>query len=439
MQPKIIVIDDDPTGSQTVHGCLLLTRWDVATLELGLNDASPLMFVLSNSRALNPDDAVRVTRDICRNLRVALKRLPRPSLFVSRSDSTLRGHYPLETDILAQELGPFDAHFLIPAFFEGGRFTVDGVHYLRIDDTAVPVHRTEFAHDSVFGYRHSYMPDYVEEKTQGRIPAAAVQHFTLSEIRSGCLERLLGLRDNACCVVDAEYPNDLEAFAAELRQATRYSKRFLFRSAASLLTVLARLPPQPVAAAAMAQYTRDGKPGAVLVGSYVRKTTEQLQALLREPGIVPVDVNVTRLPQEHASVLAEIRAEAARAHAAGLTPAIFTSREERYYADKAERLRFGQAVSALLMDVVRNLPPTIGFLISKGGITSNGVLRDGLTLTASRLVGQILPGVSVTLTPPDHPAFPNLPVVIFPGNVGDERALAEVYRRLTKPSRVVEV
>ena len=35
---KIVVIDDDPTGSQTVHGCLLLTRWDPDTLAEGLRD-----------------------------------------------------------------------------------------------------------------------------------------------------------------------------------------------------------------------------------------------------------------------------------------------------------------------------------------------------------------------------------------------------------------
>jgi uncharacterized protein YgbK (DUF1537 family) len=30
---KIIILDDDPTGSQTVHSCLLLTRWDVVSLQ----------------------------------------------------------------------------------------------------------------------------------------------------------------------------------------------------------------------------------------------------------------------------------------------------------------------------------------------------------------------------------------------------------------------
>ena len=71
------------------------------------------------------------------------------------------------------------------------------------------------------------------------------------------------------------------------------------------------------------------------------------------------------------------------------------------------------------------------YLISKGGITSNDVLSQGLALRTSRVLGQILPGCSVVRCPDDHPRFPNLPVVIFPGNVGAEAALAEVYGILT--------
>jgi len=179
IETKIIAIDDDPTGSQTVHSCLLLTRWDPQTLTQALEDASPLFFVLSNTRSMEADRAAAVTREICRNLRSALEGLaargrPINPLVVSRSDSTLRGHYPVETDVIAEELGPFDAHFLVPAFFEGGRITRDSVHYLLVDGQPVPVSETEFARDSVFGYRNAYLPDYVEEKTGGRIPAARV-------------------------------------------------------------------------------------------------------------------------------------------------------------------------------------------------------------------------------------------------------------------------
>ena len=435
MQNKIIVIDDDPTGSQTVHSCLLLTRWDVDTLLEGLQDASPLFFVLSNTRGMDAENAAAVTREICANLRTALDRLAAQGraiqpILVSRSDSTLRGHYPVETDVIAETLGPFDAHFLVPAFFEGGRVTRDSVHYLMVDGKPVPVAETEFAQDSVFGYRHSYLPDYVEEKTAGRIKASGVERFLLDDLRGDALPRLLALENNVCCVVDAENQADLDHLASQLKIAATQGKRFLFRSGASLLTALAALPPQPVAAQDMSAFTRNNKPGAVIVGSHVKKTTAQLNELLKQPGIAPLEIDVARLPEGRARIVEEAVKAATALHAQGLTPVIYTSRVERQFDDQQQRLEFGVQVSGTLMDIVKQLPETLGFLISKGGITSNDVLSDGLALKASRVLGQILPGCSVVRCPDEHPRYPGLPVVIFPGNVGDEAALATVYRRL---------
>jgi uncharacterized protein YgbK (DUF1537 family) len=432
---KIIVLDDDPTGSQTVHGCLLLTRWDVPTLVTALTDASPLFFVLTNTRGMSAAKAAAVTREVCANLRMALAREAAAGrdinpILVSRSDSTLRGHYPVETDVIAEELGPFDAHFLVPAFFEGGRITRDAIHYLIVDGSPVPVHETEFAKDSVFGYRHSHLPDYVAEKTAGRIAAEHVERFSLNDIRGDISARLAALHGNACAVVDAEAQPDLDRFAAQVRHAAATGKRFLFRSAASLLTSLAHLGPQPVAAEAMAGYVREGRAGAVIVGSHVQKTTAQLQALLRRPGTTGIEIDVARIDTDRAALLAEALAKAEAAHASDETPVIYTSRTELSFADQGQRLAFGERVSALLMDVVRGLPTSIGFLISKGGITSNDVLSAGLALGTARVLGQVLAGCSVVRCPADHPRYPELPVVIFPGNVGDDMALATVYDRL---------
>ncbi len=430
MQTKIIVLDDDPTGSQTVHSCLLLTRWDVGTLKLGLHDASPLMFVLTNTRGMSASEAADVTREVCENLKLALAGFDRPVIFVSRSDSTLRGHYPVETDVMAQELGPFDAHFLIPAFFEGGRFTLHGIHYVHIGGKDVPAHETEFAKDSVFGYQNSFMPKYVEEKTAGRIKADEVVRFPIEDVRTGTFDKLMTLADNACCVVDAENQDDLNRFADELLNAAEHGKRFLFRSAASLLTALAKLPPQPIPAERMREYVKPGHAGVVVVGSHVKKTTEQLSVLLKQDGIVPVEVDVNRLPEDLSALLVEVITKTTEAHLAGKTPVIYTSRVERQFPDINTRLRFGEQVSGFLMSVVHGLSTTIGYIISKGGITSNDMLSLGLAMPAARIVGQIHAGCSVVLTPHDHTRLPDIPVVIFPGNVGDENALAMVYQRL---------
>lgn len=431
MNPKIIVLDDDPTGSQTVHSCLLLTRWDVATLKTALADAAPLFFVLTNTRGMEAVRAAAVTREVCENLKAALADYAGPVLFVSRSDSTLRGHYPIETDVMNEVLGPFDATLLTPAFFEGGRVTRDSTHYLLVDGKPVPTHATEFARDSVFGYTTAYLPDYVAEKTAGRVAARDVARLPLADLRAGHAGAwLAALENNDVGVVDGETPDDYRIFADAVLKAAATGKRLLFRSAASLLTALAGLSPQPVAAEAFATLVRGGRPGVVVVGSHVAKTTAQLTQLLKKRGVIGLPLDVARLPAERAAVVDELAASIAHAHAQGLTPVIFTSRTELQFASTAERLAFGEAVSSTLMAVVQRLPATLGFLISKGGITSNDVLSTGLALTASRVLGQILPGVTVVQTPPDH-RLPRLPVVIFPGNVGGDGALAEAWRRLT--------
>jgi uncharacterized protein YgbK (DUF1537 family) len=445
-QPKIIVLDDDPTGSQTVHSCLLLTQWDVETLRLGLREEVPIFFVLTNTRSLTPDQADATTRVVCQNLKQALAAENISDfLVVSRSDSTLRGHYPIETDAIAEELGPFDAHFLVPAFFEGGRITKNSTHYLIIDGVETPVHETEFAKDSVFGYQYSYLPDYVAEKTKGRIPATEVDCFLISDLRSSetgtnssLQERLMQLSGNRCCAVDAENQGDLDSFATEAIAAASQGKRFLFRSAASLLTSLANLGPQPVPATDMGQFVRQAKPGAIIVGSHVKKTTQQLERLLLETSVTGIEIDVSHLleesPTQREQLLQTILEQVQKAHQAGNTPVVYTSRQELVFPNVQTRLEFGVAVSTLLMDVVRGLPKDIGFLISKGGITSNDVLSTGLALTSARLLGQIIAGCSMVQTPENHPLFPNLPVVLFPGNVGDADGLVTVYQRLTHAS-----
>ena len=433
-QPKIIVLDDDPTGSQTVHSCLLLMHWDVETLRLGIQDQSPIFFILTNTRALTPQKAESVTREVCQNLSQALQAEgTKDFLVVSRSDSTLRGHYPVETDVIAEELGPFDAHFLTPAFFEGGRITRNSIHYLIVGGKEVPVHETEFAQDSVFGYQYSYLPDYVGEKTQNKITPEEVERFLLADIRQGCQESLRKLANNHCVAVDAESQADLDRFATDVLTVAAEGKRFLFRSAASLLTSLANLGDQPIAAEDMAQYTRTDKPGVVLVGSHVKKTTQQLKQLLKEPDVVGIEVEVAKLrdnPHLKDELQQKILMEVKQVHSNGKTPVIYTSREELTFENVQKRLDFGESVSSLLMDIVKGLPEDISFLISKGGITSNDVLSTGLNLRSARLLGQILPGCSLVKTGSAHPLFPDLPVVLFPGNVGDDKGLAIAYKRL---------
>lgn len=445
--PKIVVFDDDPTGSQTVHGCPLLLRFDRASLVEGLRDPSPLLFLLTDSRALSPEQARRRVGAIARELDAAAREEGLGDwLLVSRGDSTLRGHFPLEVEAIAIELGPFDATLLVPAFLEGGRTTESGVHLL----AGEPVHTTAFGHDRLYGYGTSYLPAWVEEKTGGRRPAGTVQRIGLDELSAaaaggeaadGLAQRLRGLRGNPVVVADGSRPEHLEALARAIWAAEAVGSRILIQSAAGLIQALAELPPPPLEPEGLAALRRGPAPGAVLVGSHVSLADAQLAALLAESGCGGVE-----LPVE--AVLADLRrGEAPGAvlgpqllaamnglRARGLTPVLFTSRGERTCADENERRDLGLALAALMAHIAAGLPTDLSYLISKGGITSQTLLTEGLGVGAVRLEGQLLPGLSLVRLPADHPRFPQLPLLTFPGNLGEAGTLAEAWRRMEAPA-----
>ncbi len=474
---KVVVLDDDPTGSQTLHGCPLLLRWDRATLQRGLAHPSPFLFLLANTRALDPQAAAERLRQICRQLRPALAEAQAAGvldqwLLVSRGDSTLRGHFPLEVELLAEELGPFDATLLVPAFLPGGRTTRHGVHLLQGE----PVHTTPFARDRLFGYQSSYLPDWVAEKSGGRIPAAAVQRLSLAELdqaaaalasgaggspgdrdqQHGSQEhgfqqlcaRLAGLEGNGCVAVDAERPQQLAALGAAVRELTAPAaaerwgrpRRFLFQSAASLLNGLVELGEPPLDQAALVGLRRrDGAgrplPGLVLVGSHVPLADAQLERLLAQPGCSGLELPVAKLarvlegpaPQELLTSLERQWGDQLEGLlAAGRTPVLFTSRGELACRHAAERRRLGQELAGLMARLAARLAPRLGYLISKGGITSHTLLADGLGLALVELQGQLLPGLSLVLTPAAA-AVPRLPVLTFPGNLGDGDSLRQAW------------
>lgn len=454
---KVIVFDDDPTGSQTVHGCPLLLRWDRASLRRGLEHPSPLLFLLTNSRALAPEAAAQRLQTLASSLRQELEALGlEHCLLVSRGDSTLRSHFPLEVEAIAAAFGPIDALLLAPAFLPGGRTTVAGVHRLHGE----PVHRSAFAGDGLFAYSSSFLPDWVAEKSGGRIEAEQVALLDLAALegpRQALLERLAGFAGGICVAVDAERPQHLQALGDAVRELTapdageRWGRprRFLFQSAASLLNGLVPLPPQPLDAAGLARQRRrdpQGRPlpGLVLVGSHVPLADRQLAVLLEDPGCAAIELPV-------AAVLEAVRAVAApgaaadqealapleqrlglaltAALAAGRTPVLFSSRGELRCASTAERRRLGLAVAGLMARLAAEQAPRLGYLISKGGITSHTLLAEGLALEAVELQGQLLAGLSQVLTPAAAPV-PRLPVVTFPGNLGDDASLRQVWRLL---------
>ncbi|WP_309714357.1 four-carbon acid sugar kinase family protein, partial [Armatimonas sp.] len=127
---QTVLLDDDPTGTQTVSGVTVLTEWSVETLASELLRGNAGFFVLTNSRALNTDAAFALYQEIGANLKRASQQTGIPIRALARGDSTLRGHFPAETDALDQTLGPHDLTLIVPYFEEGERRTRDDIHYV---------------------------------------------------------------------------------------------------------------------------------------------------------------------------------------------------------------------------------------------------------------------------------------------------------------------
>ena len=439
---KVIVLDDDPTGSQTVHSAPLLLRWDPDSLRRGLRHPSPLLFVLANTRALEPEAARERVREICRGLRQVLAELEAAGelerwLMVSRGDSTLRGHFPLEVEAIQAELGPFDATLLAPAFLPGGRTTRGGVHYLHGE----PVHTTDFARDRLFGFSSSFLPEWVAEKTRGAISASSVERLDLAELDGSAAAlqaRVDSFSAQRVVAVDAEHPEQLAALGEAVWRSER---RLLFQSAASLINGLVPLPPQPLDPAGLAALRRCGPSGKrlpvlVVVGSHVPLADQQLAQLLQEPACEGVEILVAKLARVldgpaapelirslERSWLEQLQAVLDR----GRTPVLFSSRGELVCASAQERRRFGLELAALMARLAAALAPQLGLIISKGGITTHTLLADGLGLDWVELQGQLLPGLSLVLTPADA-KVPDLPVITFPGNLGDASGLRQAWQ-----------
>ena len=214
-----------------------MTSWSVADLQWALRQPTTGFFVLTNTRSLSETDAAELNREVVDALHQAASTERVSYVIASRSDSTLRGYFPLETDILAEELAArgtrIDGVLVCPAYVEPGRLTVDSVHWARTDDGMIPVSHSEFAKDASFGYRNSDLRDWVEEKTGGRVPRDRVARITLGDIRAGgpdrVLEILSELRERQPVVVDTAADADLRVVVLALLRAEAAGKNFVYR------------------------------------------------------------------------------------------------------------------------------------------------------------------------------------------------------------------
>lgn len=429
----VVVIDDDPTGTQTVHDVPILTTWDEASLIDELRRGEPAFYILTNSRALSRPEAAELAETLGRNLTRAARAVGRGVAVVSRSDSTLRGHYPAETDALAKGLAlEFDGVIIAPYFREGGRYTINDTHYVLEGERLVPAAETEFARDRAFGYRNSNLCRWVAEKTAGAWPETAVASLSLDRIRRGgpdaVAEVLARCSAGQPVVVNAASDHDLEVVVAGMAQAEAAGKRYLCRTAASFAKVRAGITDRALLTAA--DLTTDAQTsggGLVVVGSYVPRSTRQLEALMATGRWRAVELPVPSLldPVHAESAVAQARRDLHSHLVTGADVVLYTSRELATGRSAEESLAIGRTVSRALVSLVAGLEQRPRFLIAKGGITSSDVATAGLGVRRATVLGQVAPGVPVWRLGPES-RFPGMAYVVFPGNVGSDTTLTEV-------------
>jgi uncharacterized protein YgbK (DUF1537 family) len=439
---RIAVLDDDPTGSQTVHDVEVVTVFEPDEIAAGLAAAGSTCFVLTNSRSLPEADAVELTTRIGRMLFELAGRLDAPIDVVSRSDSTLRGHVIAEVRALdaarRQATGRgFDGVLLAPAYFEAGRFTAGDVHWARVGADVLPVSETEFARDATFGYAASDLRDFVAEKSGGTVAPGDVPSITLDDIRLGgparVAELLAGVTGGAFVVVNAVEYTDLEVVVLGLQEVEAGGRSFLYRCGPSFVRALAGLDPRDALRAA--DLWPDGHPGGhglVVVGSHVGLTSRQVAVARDRGGLAEVELDVAAVAdaaRRHGHV-----AEATRLVVSALDHSdvlLVTSRELRRGRDAAESLDISRRVSAAVTEVVHGaLPARPAWVVAKGGITSHDVAVRGLGIRRARVLGQLFPGLVSVFRPLDAaPEVVGIPYVVFAGNVGDETTLASVIDR----------
>lgn len=436
---KIVVLDDDPTGVQTVHDLPVYTDWRCETLEKGLRESGGMFFVLTNSRSFSPQETERVHREIAKNLLTASERTGVSFLLVSRGDSTLRGHYPLETETLRETLEScsavhYDGEIIMPYFREGGRLTIGDVHYVRTGDHLIPAGMTEFARDTAFSYTASNLLKWCEERTNGRYSARDMTAVSLEELRKpdcdAVLQKLMEVKDFGKVIVNAAEDRDAEVFAAALLEAVKQGKHFLIRCAAGLVRVLGGVEHRPLLTREELRGQDSVAGGLVVVGSHVKKTTEQLECLLHaDLPLHPIcfDAACAFVPGGLEVERDRVLLEADQALQNGKTAVIYTSRRvlRAQQDDACGNLNLSARISEALTAVVGGLTIRPAFLIAKGGITSSDVGVRALGVHRAWVLGQAAPGVPVWQTGAES-RFPGLSYVIFPGNVGGVTTLRDI-------------
>lgn len=419
-------------------GIHVYTNWDEASILDGFQSDEKMFFILTNSRAFSKEKTEQVHKDITNRVQRVSKQFNKPFLIISRSDSTLRGHFPLETETINATLGnSADGEIIIPFFKEGGRYTIENIHYVEKDGALVPAAETEFAKDRTFGFTKSHLGEYVEEKSQGRFKQKDVTYIALDDLRAVDIEKiteqLMGIEGFNKVIVNAISDDDLKVFSIALTKAIENGKQFLYRTAASFTKIIGHISDKDLLSSEQMILGSKKSGGLIIVGSHVNKTTQQLNELLKLDAVRPIEFN-SDLVLDEEKFEAEIQAriqELDKDIRNGQTCAIYTKRERLDLGEgMAEKeLELSVKISDGLTRIIKSLTSVPKYIIAKGGITSSEIGTTALGVRNAVVLGQALPGIPVWRTDRGS-KYPNMPYIIFPGNVGAVRDLYTIAKSL---------
>lgn len=439
---KIVVLDDDPTGVQTVHDISVYTNWDKDSIRQGFEEENNLFYVLTNSRGFTEDQTTKAHHEIAEVVDEVARETGKEYIFISRSDSTLRGHYPLETQLLKADYEKntgktIDGEIMCPFFKEGGRFTIDNVHYVKYGEELVPANETEFAKDKTFGYTAYTMPEYIEEKTKREYKAADVTCISLEDIHNMDIDKieaqLMEVTGFNKVIVNAVDYADVKVFCTALYRAMAKGKVFMFRTAAAIVKVMGAVTDQPLLTREQMVVKETTNGGIVVVGSHTEKTTKQVECLkeLKDIEFIELDATLVKDDDAFEAEVSRCLAREEECIRAGKTVCCYTTRAliTADTGDKEDELRLSVKISDAVQSLVGRLSITPSFVIAKGGITSSDVGTKALEVKKANVLGQIKPGIPVWQTG-EESKFPLTPYVIFPGNVGEISTLKEAVEVL---------
>ena len=418
----IIVLDDDPTGTQTVHSVPVITEWSVEAINNEFKLQTPLFYILTNSRALVASEANNLGKEIGRNL----KKLNQNVWIISRGDSTLRGHFPNEIDALVAGLAWKNDYLtiLIPAFFEGNRFTKNDIHYLKEGENWIPVGETPYAKDKTFGYKSSNLKDWVEEKTKGKIKKEEVASISIDNLENDSDAVILEIIGKATkvLIINAMNQSHLDKFSEIVKKSNR---RIIFRTGASFVSSFGQISKKPLLQKTELLSSESKNGGLIIVGSHVPKSTAQLNELLKTD-ITPLEFEVETFLGNSANYLTGLSHSINSFLSNNQDVVIFTSRNLVATQNEEESLKLSIRVSEGMIKLVQNLSVQPRFFIAKGGITSSDLATKGLGVKRAIVLGQIAAGIPVWKLGTEA-KFPNMTYTVFPGNVGQNETLREIY------------